>query len=512
MNVKHSSTSSDSGSEDLKRIKKLETSYKALVESLPGFVFIFDDQFFFRDVIMPESMQLFHSMKELIGLDGRLIYSPEVCDLFLENIRGCLADGALREMEYSVVLKGLTFYYQARIVPYNDNMALALIQDIGDRVRRIEELVEIRKREEANQMKSSFLANMSHEIRTPLNAIVGFSEILALEEYISDKEEIIEIIQKNSELLLQLINDILDISRIESGRIEINIQETEIIQLAKEVAEVHRIKMKTDVKFILDLPDGPIYTFTDPNRIKQVLHNFLSNAIKHTEKGSITLQLKIEDNDSLTFSVTDTGTGIDQDKLPFVFERFEKLNSFTQGSGLGLAISKNLIENMGGEIQASSILGEGSTFSFNIPRFLSKEKAEYPLHSPNQQSAGKKRPDTEKRKKILIAEIDDLDYGKFEVILKADYHLLRSHNEQETINCFESDSPHLILVNAFNPLIDGIGIIRGTRSISKEIPIIAIIAHGDYATQELAIKAGCDDFILRPYTASQLLDAVVAHI
>ncbi|MDH6342868.1 signal transduction histidine kinase [Parabacteroides sp. PFB2-12] len=492
------------------RANQLALLSKAMNEAQPGFIFVFDDKFFLREVFMPDSMKLLHSMKELIGMDGRHIYSPEVSELIIHNIHGCLEDGQLRELEYPVDLNNLRFYYQARIVPYKENMVLAMIQDISDRIRRIEELVEVRKQEETNKMKSTFLANMSHEIRTPLNAIVGFSEILAAEDDPENREEFISIIRKNSDLLLQIINDILDISRIESGKIEINVRETDINALIKEVAEVHQLKMKREVEFIVMMPTEPVRTYSDPNRIKQVLYNFLSNAIKHTAEGHITLRLEVE-KDEIHFYVTDSGAGIPEDKMPYLFQRFEKLNSFIQGTGLGLVISKNLVEHMGGRISATSVFREGSTFTFSLPIYSSAQEATTAIS--NQTIANKKsNSDDSGKKRIVVLEPDDQDFNTLNDMLGSDYSLSQTRTKSETIDLYVSEKPDLFLLDISNPDNEGVETIKRIRAFSINIPIIAMATHGNYIDQEHAFKAGCNDVVLKPFTTSRLQDAIVAYI
>jgi len=267
-----------------------------------------------------------------------------------------------------------------------------LIHDIGDRIQRSQELIEAKRRaEDADKMKSVFLANMSHEIRTPLNAIVGFSEIIAVTESEEEKMEYLEIIQRNSNLLLQLINDILDLSRIESGKSEMHFQQVEIAGLVEEVEKVHQLKMKSNVELKVIRPEGEYWTSTDRNRVMQVLFNFLSNAIKNTEKGSITLGLKHE-GPWLKLYVSDTGCGISKEKLPQIFTRFEKLNDFVQGTGLGLSICKSIVERLGGRIEVTSELGQGSMFALYLPyQEIPKEVAERRL--PH-----KKNVDEDKRK------------------------------------------------------------------------------------------------------------------
>ena len=303
-------------------ILRIEERNRKIIEALPEFIFILDDNFFITDVLMSSDTVLLHPVNQLKGADGRSIYSPEVSDLFLRNIHQCLEDGQLKEIEYPLDVDNCErHYFQARISPFEDNKVMALIHDIGDRVQRSNELIEAKQRaEEADRMKSVFLANMSHEIRTPLNAIVGFSEIIALTEDEKEKAEYLNIIQKNSNLLLQLINDILDLSRIESGKSEMNIQLTEMTGLIDEVEKVHRLKMKTGIRFEVVRPDEEVWIMVDRNRITQVLFNFLSNAIKNTCEGSITLGLATE-GEWLKVYVTDTGCGIPREKLPLTVLR-----------------------------------------------------------------------------------------------------------------------------------------------------------------------------------------------
>ena len=343
-------------------ISRVEERNRKIIQALPEFIFILDQDFFITDVLMSSDTILLHPVEQLRGADGRTIYSPEVSDLFLRNIRQCLEDGELKEIEYPLDVDDCErHYFQARIAPFEDNKVMALIHDIGDRVQRSNELIEAKQRaEEADRMKSVFLANMSHEIRTPLNAIVGFSEIIALTEDEVEKAEYLNIIQKNSNLLLQLINDILDLSRIESGKSEMNFQLVEMTGLIDEVEKVHRLKMKTAIRLNVIRPDEEIWIMVDRNRITQVLFNFLSNAIKNTHEGAITLGLEVC-GEWLKVYVTDTGCGIAKEKLPLIFNRFEKLNDFVQGTGLGLPICQSIVERLGGKISVESEVGVGST-------------------------------------------------------------------------------------------------------------------------------------------------------
>lgn len=469
------------------QISRLAAYNRKIIEALPEFIFIFDEELIITDVMIPPGTVLFHSAEELKGMDGRCIYSPEVCQLLLENIHACLKDGMLKEIEYPVELFGQRFYYQARIVPFDENRALALIHDIGDRVRRSKELIEAKRRaEEADYMKTVFLANMSHEIRTPLNAIVGFSEIITMTEDENEKQEFLEIIKKNSSLLLQLINDILDLSRIESGRSEMNFGPVSLFNLLAEVDKVQRLKMPENIQLHLILPQEDILIHSDRNRLTQVLSNFMSNAIKNTKEGSITLGME-KDEEWIKIYVTDTGCGIAEDKLPLIFNRFEKLNDFVQGTGLGLPICKSIVERLGGRIDVESEVGKGSTFTIclHLNACVVPENA-----------AG--RP-----KKILVADDSDVSFMQISAVLKKDYAMLWARDGEEAVESFLYDKPDLVIVNVRLPKKNGVQVIEKIRKISASVPVVAIAEHS-YIEQQQAHQAGCNEIITKPYTSERL--------
>ena len=451
---------------------------------------------------------LLHPVEQLRGADGRTIYSPEVSDLFLRNIRQCLEDGELKEIEYPLdVDDSERHYFQARIAPFEDNKVMALIHDIGDRVQRSNELIEAKQRaEEADRMKSVFLANMSHEIRTPLNAIVGFSEIIALTEDEVEKAEYLNIIQKNSNLLLQLINDILDLSRIESGKSEMNFQLVEMSGLIDEVEKVHRLKMKTGIRLNVMRPDEEIWIMVDRNRITQVLFNFLSNAIKNTHEGAITLGLEVC-GEWLKVYVTDTGCGIAKEKLPLIFNRFEKLNDFVQGTGLGLPICQSIVERLGGKISVESEVGVGSTFVMTLPyrQFVqgTGELVEANTYV-EQRSDG--------RKKILIAEDTESNFMQINILLKKDYTISWVTNGEEAVNSFLRERPDLILMDIRMPVMNGIQATEKIRTVDIDLPIVAVTANAFLIEQQQALAAGCNDIIAKPYTYERLKETIIKYI
>lgn len=491
------------------KIRKLEERNGKIIEALPEFIFIFDDNFFFQDILMFSGTVLLHNAAELIGTDGRLVYSPEVSDLFVRNIRQCLKDGQLKEIEYPLDVPGHERrYFQARIAPFEDNKALALIHDIGDRVQRSNELIEAKQRaEEADRMKSVFLANMSHEIRTPLNAIVGFSEIIALTESEEEKSEYLGIIQKNSNLLLQLINDILDLSRIESGKSEMNIQLTEMRALIVEMEKIHRLKMKTNVRLHVEGLKEDLWILTDRNRLTQVLFNFLSNAIKNTEEGVITLGTVLEE-EYLKIYVSDTGCGIPKEKLPLIFNRFEKLNDFVQGTGLGLSICQSIVERLGGKIDVESELGVGSTFMVYLPY----QQAAQNICGELIENPDEKGPVSSKRKKILVVEDTESNYLQINILLKKDYTISWAVNGEEAVNSFLREQPDLILMDIRMPIMNGVQATEKIRAIAPNLPIIAVTANAFLIEQQQALAAGCNDIISKPYTFEKLSETISKYI
>ena len=241
---------------------------------------------------------------------------------------------------------------------------------IDERKKMEEELLKAKEAAEiSNHLKSAFLANMSHEIRTPLNAFVGFSNVLAYTEDENERQEYIKIIENDNTLLLQLIGDILDLSKIEAGVFEFVYSKVNLNVLLMEVIRAARLRLKDDsvvVEFVECLPECVICS--DVNRLMQVMNNLITNAIKFTAKGSIRVGYRLREDESLYFYVSDTGCGIPADKLKEVFGRFVKLNSFQQGTGLGLSICESIVTRLGGQIGVMSEVGQGSTFWFTLPK------------------------------------------------------------------------------------------------------------------------------------------------
>lgn len=495
--------------QDVTQLKKQEERNAKIIEAIPDFIFIFDKDFFIRDVLKSEEIELLHPVEYLIGVDGRDVYSPEVSQLFIDSINNCLANKGLQEIEYPLDADGgLKYHFQARMVPFDGDKVMALIHDIRDKVKYTEELIKAReKAEEADKMKSTFLANMSHEIRTPLNAIVGFSELLLLDEE-GDKLSYMEIIRRNSDLLLQLIDDILDLSRLESGKTEMHFQYVDLNLLIEEIGQIHLVKVKPDVDLIVKVPDEDIRLYTDRNRVTQVVFNFMSNAIKNTAQGSITLRMAVEGSEWIRISIEDTGCGIPEEQLAAIFERFTKINDFVQGTGLGLTICSTIAGKLGGKIDVSSVYGKGSIFSLLLPANIERqdeyagfETIEKPV---NLLASGG-------RKTILVAEDVEANYLLVNAILKKNFTIIWASNGKETIAKFHSEKPDLILMDVKMPQMDGIEATRIIRSYSQHIPIIAVTAHAFSSERQKALEAGCNEVILKPYNHDLLKQTICKY-
>lgn len=269
-----------------------------------------------------------------------------------------------KSVECDAVISGSYF-----LLNEEENMVLT-VHDITQLKQAEKQLTLAKeKAENADLSKSAFLANMSHEIRTPLNAITGFAEILASANTEEEKAQYQEIIKMNADLLLQLVNDILDMSKIEAGTLEFVYTKVDINLLLSDLRQLFQMRVNDaggNIQIIAD-PGLPACTIeTDRNRIAQVLSNFTTNAIKFTQKGTISIGYEARDTE-LYFYVTDTGAGIPADKLPEIFGRFVKLNKDKKGTGLGLSISKTIVNKLEGQIGADSVEGKGSTFWFTIP-------------------------------------------------------------------------------------------------------------------------------------------------
>lgn len=365
-------------------------------------------------------------------------------------------------------------------------------------VQNIEqELIQARiKAEQSDRLKSAFLANMSHEIRTPLNAIVGFSRLMTTTDNREDEKLYSEIINQNSDVLLQLINDILDLSKIEAGTFEYIKQPMDLGEMCRNVYEIHKGRVQEGVTLTLDNENDSLMINEDKNRILQLITNLITNAIKFTYEGEIHFGFKLK-KDYIDFYVKDTGIGISEEKLSHIFGRFVKLNSFVQGTGLGLAICQMIVEKMGGAITVESELHEGSTFRFTIPYDMYNKQEKFKKNAEREQHL-KVAIKSLQLRTLLVAEDVDSNFLLMNTVLGKKYKLIRARDGREAVDMYKENHPDLIFMDIKMPYMDGLEATRLIRGYSKDIPIIALTAFAFESDRERAIEVGCNDYLTKP--------------
>jgi signal transduction histidine kinase len=367
------------------------------------------------------------------------------------------------------------------------------------------------KAEESDQLKSAFLANMSHEIRTPMNGILGFAELLKDDSTTPEtRREYLDIITKSGRHLLSVINDIIDISKIEAGlmtiekrRCDLNQVFSDIYLFFKKHNEVNRKKI--DIKLKLQLSNEASICHSDPNRLAQILNNLLGNAVKFTLSGTIEIGYKLADANSILIYVSDTGIGIPKDKLVRIFERFIQADNTNarkfEGTGLGLAISKALVELLGGSIWVESELNKGSVFYVRLP-FVPVETGGIEIQEIVDEDY---IPDF-KGKSVLVTEDVEENYKFFAALLaKTNATVLWAKNGREAVDLVDSNIKiDIILMDLRMPVMNGYEATRAIKRKRKDLPIIAQTAYSLDGDRTKSIDAGCDEYIAKPIEIQHL--------
>ena len=373
------------------------------------------------------------------------------------------------------------------------------------------------KAEKASKMKSLFLANMSHEIRTPLNAIEGFSRVMCETDSQEERTKFMEIIESNNARLLTLIDEILDLSRVESGEVVIKKSMTDLNELCKNIKNTFKFRCPESVEMVWSRPTMAVTLNTDTNRVIQVLSNLIGNALKHTSKGSITYGYRmVNDGQDVEFFVSDTGSGIAPEDMEHIFKTYVSKDAETQnnGFGLGLPLSKIIVEKLGGTISVSSKLGEGSTFRFVLPfegtiGGLSKNSR---ITTNSRTIRVSTRTDVQNAPKILVAEDEDNNYELVRVVLSKRYRLMRAHNGIEAVTFCEDEHPDLILMDIRMPDMNGLDATRIIKEVNHDVPVIALSAYAFDENIKEAKEAGCDEFLAKPFRVEDLLDKIQKYL
>ncbi len=369
--------------------------------------------------------------------------------------------------------------------------------------------------EESDKLKSAFLANMSHEIRTPLNAIVGFSGLLLDTTDPEEKAQYIRIIEDNNELLLKLINDILDLSKIESGSVNLKYEDFDFAVYFNDLFLAMKQRVtKPRVRLFSTTPCASCLVSLDKNRVTQILTNYVTNAIKYTQKGFIEMGYECVP-DGIRLFVKDTGIGISDEKREKVFQRFEKLDEFAQGTGLGLSICKAIADSIGGSVGFESELGEGSEFWAILPckphiqdhSSLAPQAAE-PPSLPDDKPAATQDAAGNSCNTILIAEDNASNYLLLSAMLRKDFQLRHATNGEEAVQMAKENDVSLILMDVKMPRMNGITATMEIRKFNQTIPIIALTAHAFATDRRNALNAGCTDYLVKPIKKDKLIDTI----
>ncbi len=396
--------------------------------------------------------------------------------------------------------------------------------------RRLSYLVNVRtkelkeekiKAEHAAEAKATFLANMSHEIRTPMNAILGFVEQLAKKENDPSRLDMFKTIKNSGHILSAIIDDILDISKIDSGNMLLNEQPTDLCTLFNDIKLLfeHKFEAKT-ILYSEKIDDNiPRCVMIDENRFKQILINIIGNAIKFTPvEGKISLDVFYDkDTNVITMNITDTGIGISKENIEKIFHPFEQEDSSITrrfgGTGLGLAISQKLVSLMDGELSVKSTVGEGSCFNIHIPLKECNEDVERTEHLSNESEA------FDLDGKVLIVEDNITNQLLLGIILdelSLTYDV--ANNGEDSIKMFEGNADYdIILMDENMPVMNGIEAVKHIREIEsksglKPTPIIAVTANALEGDREYFISAGMNDYVAKPYTEKKIRDILVRYM
>ena len=524
------------------QIKRFNRIMNTTMENIPAGIVVKDIENDFRYIYRNrESYNRDISSENAIGMNDFDYYPPEMAQQKRKEDMEIAATGKGMHwiMEGKDKNGNLLILDKQKIMVESEDFSPIIVSiewDITQLELMRRELIESKeKAETSDKLKSAFLANMSHEIRTPLNAIVGFSRIISESDNAEERREYYEIVDANNERLLQLINEILDLSKIESGIVEFTYGPVRLHTLCKEIHDAHVFRCPQGVELRFDSPDEALSIHSDKNRIFQVFSNLIGNAFKFTTEGSVSYGYK-QEGERVVFYVKDTGLGIEPEKLGRVFQRFAKLNNFAQGTGLGLSICKTIIERLGGEIAVSSEVGTGTTFTFWLPLENVIQDTETGTNShlpgeavgtqpsevlPAKEDTPRPKEETTEKEEdlrataagtekatILIAEDTDSNFDLLNAILGRKYHLVRAKDGMEAVTMYDEVNPDLILMDIKMPNLDGLEATRIIRQLSAEVPIIAQSAYAYEHDRNAAEEAGCNDFISKPIAQEKLKEKI----
>ncbi len=509
-----------------KSLEKERSLLRSLIDSSPDLIFFKDMESRFVGCNKAFADYLGLEEQDMVGHTDADFYSYETAETYLRADKKILSDRIpIRSEEWITFPDGRRRLMDTLKVLNFDNAGepvgiVAISRDITEREEIQQKYIEAKeKAEESDRLKTAFLANMSHEIRTPLNSIIGFSNLLADEDIpASDKTEFVKHINHGSENLLNLIDDIIDIAKIEAGQLTVSMEPCNLTDLMEEIFQVHSEILKKKGKDHIVLareynpsPQGDMI-MTDTLRLRQVLVNLIGNAIKFTNEGSITFGYSINDK-QVKFVVKDTGIGISPEGLQVVFERFRQDTKHGPrhpgGTGLGLAISRHIVQLLGGDINVVSRQGEGSVFSFHIPCEAVPE-----IQEKGQPKTVKSKISDWSGKTLLVVEDVDSNYDYIMAALsRTGINILRARAGEEAVEiCLSGQPVDIVLMDIVLPVADGYEATRKIRENKPSLPVIAQTAFGRPGDEELSREAGCSDYINKPIRFRTLIEVLGKYL
>ncbi len=456
-------------------------------------------------------------------------YEPQVGDFFFSLLKNEEYDtllnayrSALKGESVVITVKtdieGENYFFEISCSPiYEDNVITGVTffsRNVSERIKAEKEILKAKKiAEEASEFKTRFLANMSHEIRTPMNAMIGFTELLQETKLNNEQMNYVEIIQKSGQNLLVIINDILDLSKLQSGKMELRLDKTDLRNLINDVVSLYVMRSKEQGIVLSSNIDEniPSLVMVDNTRLSQILNNVVSNAIKFTKEGGVSIGVRLleqfNNKAKIEFSIQDQGIGIPQDKIDSIFEDFSQIDSSlqrkTHGTGLGLSIVSNLVKLMGGEIKVDSKLNVGTTIRITIP-FEIPETSK--LNGVQQQKEYQKSIRSGTR--ILLC--DDVELNRLlvqKILSKFDIQLVSVSNGAEAIKALENEEFDVVLMDLQMPEMDGYQVTKIVRQFSQ-VPIIALTSHLLDDVRNTCLEIGMNGFISKPFKSVELINEI----
>ncbi len=515
---------------DLSKTKKMEmqlqeilTRYEIMLNSMPDIIFRFDKHGRFIDYHANSKEKLILSPEEFMGKSILDVALPEdIKKTGFKKMQEALETGDIVTDEMAFEGPDGIKYYEARYIPIGKDEILDIIRDITDRKQDEENLRKAKeKAEQANKIKSEFISNISHEIRTPLNSIIGFSEMLTSHLEEPRLKEYAGAIRSAGDSLLMLINDILDLSKIEAGRLDLSLEPVDLRAVITEVSQIFAVKIaRKNLDFVVDVQDEvPESLMLDKIRIRQVLFNLIGNAVKFTQKGYIRLIVRLTDLKKgkgklgLLIIVEDSGIGIPEESHESIFDSFVQVENAagvsSEGTGLGLSITRRLVEMMHGSISLESKTGEGSSFTVRLNE-VSKAR-----QSDEMKGEGEDPGTAFEGKRVLL--VDDSGINRRYVkdnLIECGVIVKEAVNGVEALDMARSFKPDLILLDIMMPVMDGYEAMIKLRTIKETsgIPVLALTALAMKDDIDKISTSGFDDYLIKPFHIEELYEKMNKQI